>query len=127
MPRTYLEEEKPSGPQRSAKRLVAGVSITAVALVAIGSLAWVRFQPAFSQQPVAAIAVSQPEWGTTSGLVPSAAPAAAESKPAGTATAAKTTAATTDARAKAKTKAQAANGQKESPKSRMPTQVAKTP
>lgn len=106
------------------KRVRKGLAIAAaVIVVAIGGLAWFRFQPAFSNESRAVIKVEQPAWGTAPALAPRAADT--------TAAAPLPVAVGSDSQSKAggkergKSKTQAAKPRTHV--SKMPSQVAKTP
>lgn len=130
MTKTILEGNEPFAERPPLKRrLIKGLAITIGALVvAIGGLAWFRFQPAFTQPAPSAIAVNQPAWGTATALPPPAAAPAAPTE--NTAAVTSAGASANDAKAatkpRTKPKAQSANAKRQSTKA-PPEQIAKTP
>ena len=127
MRKIIQEGEDPfAEPPPVMKRVLKGLAVTAgVIVVALGGLAWFRFQPAFSSETKAAIKVEQPAWGTATVLAPRA-PEAAPVAPAPVA-AAVASEPPTKAQAKNRGKAKSQHAKARNQSSKMPPQVAKTP
>lgn len=124
MKRIFLEAKDPFATPSIQKRVVTGLAIAVVGLVAIGGAVWVRFQPAVTQTAPAAISVIRPAWGMASALAPPAS-TATTATPGDTVSAVSAKA----TKPRGKPKAKSASRRDQSPKARNPAaaQVAKTP